>query len=680
MSKVKRKPAAASRIDELVDELNRHGRLYYLEDRPEISDAEYDALYRELLALEAEHPELRRADSPTGRVGAPPGKGFAPVEHRVPMLSLDNAMDAEEMLAFDQRIRRALELEGEIEYLAEPKLDGAGIELLYEAGRLAVGSTRGDGRVGEDVTANLRLCQTIPLGLRGGGPRGERVSVRGEVTLPIARFERLNAQRLERGLEPFANPRNAAAGALRQLHDIDRARLRALDFRAYAIEEGLPKDRKTQFEVVETLKEWGFEVSPEIGVCENARAVIRFHERLLARRNDQPIEIDGTVVKVNRLDWQRELGALTRAPRWAIAFKFPPQQKTTVVKAIEVQVGRTGALTPVAQLAPVHVGGVTVTSASLHNQDEIDRKDVRVGDTVVVQRAGDVIPQIVSVVKSKRPAGTRRFKLPARCPVCKAATVRLEDEVVTRCPNLDCPAQLKNNLRHLASRAALDIEGLGEKLVDQLVERAEVARLSDVFALDAPTLAALERMGEKSAANLVASIERAKQTTLARFLIALGIRHVGEGVAELLAAHFGELDRILAASPEELEAVEGVGSTIAESLAAFAADERNAAEIARMRQLGVSWPSAERSPADGDALAGKTFVVTGTLDGMTRDEAKRRIRAQGGKVTGSVSKKTDYVVVGSDPGSKASKARELGVELLDEAGLMRMLAGSGRRH
>jgi DNA ligase (NAD+) len=676
MPNSRKQPSAASRIDELVEALERHGRLYYLEDRPEISDAEYDALYRELVALEAEHPELRRADSPTGRIGTPPGQGFASVEHRVPMLSLDNAMDAAEMLAFDERVRRVLELEGEIEYLAEPKLDGAGIELIYEAGRLVVGSTRGDGRMGEDVTGNLRLCKTIPSSLRSGTPFGKRVSVRGEVTLPIAGFERLNAARLERGLEPFANPRNAAAGSLRQLHDVDRDRLRALDFRAYAIEEGLPNGTKTQFEVVETLKAWGFEASPDTRICENAEAVIRFHEQLLDRRNDQPIEIDGTVVKVNRLDLQRELGTLTRTPRWAIAFKFPPQQKTTVVEGIEVQVGRTGALTPVARLAPVHVGGVTVTSASLHNQDEIDRKDVRVGDTVLVQRAGDVIPQVVMVVTDKRPAKTRRFKLPSRCPVCKSATIRLEDEVVTRCPDLDCPAQLKNNIRHLASRGALDVEGLGEKLIDQLVERGDVKRLSDVFALNTETLMTLERMGEKSAANLVASLDRAKTTTLARFTIALGIRHVGEGVAELLAAHFGDLDPIFAASREELEAAEGVGPTIAESLVAFAADKRNAAEIARMRKLGVNWPIAERAPADGDALAGKTFVVTGTLANMTRDEAKRRIRAQGGKVTGSVSKKTDYVVVGADPGSKATRAKELEVEILDETGLMQILSGS----
>ncbi len=674
----RKQPGARRRVDELVEQLGRHGRLYYLEDRPEISDAEYDALYAELVALEAAHPELRRADSPSARVGAPPTQGFAPVEHRVPMLSLDNAMDSAEMLAFDERMRRALEVAGEIEYLAEPKLDGAGIELLYASGRLVVGSTRGDGRVGEDVTANLRFCEAIPLALRAGTRFGERVSVRGEVTLPIARFERLNAARLQRGLEAFANPRNAAAGSLRQIHDVDRERLRSLDFRAYAVEEGLPKGTKTQHEVIETLADWGFAPSPHAEICENAEAVIRYHARMLATRNEQPIEIDGTVVKLNRLDHQRELGALTRAPRWAIAFKFPPQQATTLVAAIDVQVGRTGALTPVARLAPVRVGGVTVTSASLHNQDEIERKDVRVGDTVVVQRAGDVIPQIVMVVRDKRPAKTRRFKLPVHCPICQAATVRLEDEVVTRCPNLDCPAQLKNNLRHLASRGALDVEGLGEKLIDQLVERGDVERLSDVFALDAAALTALERMGAKSAANLLASLERAKMTTLARFLIALGIRHVGDGVAELLAAHFGELERILAASREELEAVEGVGPTIAESLVAFAGDARNAAEIARMRELGVHWPAAEPAPSAGDALAGKIFVVTGTLASMTRDEAKRRIRAQGGKVTASVSKKTDYVVVGSDPGSKARDAEELGIEILDEAGFEQILAGKER--
>jgi DNA ligase (NAD+) len=592
------------------------------------------------------------------------------------MLSLDNAMGADAMLAFDERVRRILEADGDIEYLGEPKLDGAGIELIYEAGRLVTGATRGDGRMGEDVTANLRLCETIPLALRAGSKFPKRVSVRGEVTLPVAGFERLNAARLGRDLEPFANPRNAAAGSLRQLHDIDKQRLRALDFCPYAIGEGLPDGVTTQRGVLDILQDWGFTVSPAAKLCKNVEAVMRYHERMLAGRNLQPVEIDGTVIKVNRLIHQRELGVLTRTPRWAIAFKFPPQQETTVVAEIEAQVGRTGALTPVARLRPVHVGGVTVSSASLHNQDEIDRKDVRVGDTVVIQRAGDVIPQIVSVVLDKRPKKTRRYKLPARCPVCKAKTLRLEDEVVTRCPDLDCPAQLKNNLRHLASRGALDVEGLGEKLVDQLVERGDIRRLSDIFALDAEKLMELSRMGEKSATNLVESLERSKQTTLARFLIALGIRHVGQGVAELLANHFGDLDPILAASQEELEAIDGIGPTIAESIAAFASDKRNTEEIARMRKLGARWPAGEKAAAAGDSLAGKTFVLTGSFESMTRDEAKRRIQSEGGKVTGSVSKKTSFVVVGADPGSKARKAEELGVEILDPAGLEALLEGA----
>jgi DNA ligase (NAD+) len=662
------------RIGRLVELLNRHGRLYYLEDNPEISDAEYDRLYRELEALEDEYPDFVRVDSPTRRVGAPPAEGFAEVAHRVPMLSLDNAMDTDELRAFDERVRRMLETEDPLEYAVEPKLDGAGVELVYEDGVLAVGATRGDGRVGEDVTANLRVSQSIPLALQDGAP--QRISVRGEVLLPIARFERLNAKRQARGLEPFANPRNAAAGALRQLHDIDRDRLRALEFRAYALGEGIPAEIDTQAGILDRLAAWGLAVSRERWVCSGVEAVIERHEALLARREQLEVEIDGSVVKVNRLALQAELGALSRSPRWAIAFKFPPAQETTVVEAIEAQVGRTGALTPVAKLRPVHVGGVTVSNASLHNQDEIDRKDVRVGDTVLIQRAGDVIPQIVKVIKKKRQRRKRAYKLPARCPVCGAKTLRLEDEVVTRCPNLDCPAQLKNNLRHLAGRGALDIEGLGEKIVDQLVERGLVKRISDVFALDAAALAGLERMGEKSAANLAASLDKARNTTLARFLIALGVRHVGETVAELLAAHFGDLDPLLAASREELEAVEGVGPTIAESVARFFEDERNAQEVCRLRELGLRWKKTPRAtPRDAGPLAGKTFVVTGTLEGLTRSEAKRRIVERGGKVTGSVSKKTSYVVAGADPGSKLAKARELEVEVLDQEAFEALLDG-----
>jgi DNA ligase (NAD+) len=664
----------SARIATLVEQLNRHLRLYHVEDRPEISDAEYDRLYAELIDLEAAHPESARADSPTARVGAPPAEGFAPVEHRVPMLSLDNAMGSDEMLAFDERVRRILEIEGddEVAYVGEPKLDGAGIELVYEDRQLVVGATRGDGRTGEDVTANLRLCQSIPLVLAPSAP-AQRVSVRGEITLPVAAFERLNARRLAAELEPFANPRNAAAGSLRQLNDVDTDRLRALDFRAYALGEGLPDGITTQMGILNALSQWGFTTSPDTELCANAEGVVAYHEKLLAGRNAQPIEIDGTVVKVDRLDQQRELGTLTRAPRWAIAFKFPPQQETTTVLGIEVQVGRTGALTPVARLRPVHVGGVTVSNASLHNQDEIDRKDVRVKDTVVVQRAGDVIPQIVKVVIEQRPKGTRRYRLPARCPVCGSDTVRLEEEAVTRCPNLDCPAQLLNNLRHMAGRGALDIEGLGDKLVAQLVADGHVSRLSDVFALDVERVLGLERMAQKSADNLITSIERARDTTLPRFLIGLGIRHVGEGVAELLAGHFGDLDPMMGADFEQFEAIDGIGPTIAESVAAFFADERNTGEIARMRECGVRWPTAEPVESGGDALADKTFVLTGSLEGMTREEAKRRIQQQGGKVTGSVSKKTSYVVVGTDPGSKAAKAEELGVEALDEAALLTLL-------
>jgi DNA ligase (NAD+) len=674
----KRRDGVRERMRTLAKEIERHNRLYYLEDAPEIADADYDALFRELQQLEREHPDLAAPDSPTLRVGAPPAEGFAEVRHRVPMRSLDNAMNADELRAFDERVRRLLETGDPVEYVVEPKLDGAGVELVYEDGVLTVGSTRGDGHVGEDVTANLRQSASIPLSLHGELPAKGRVSVRGEVVLPIARFERLNEGRRNRGLEPFANPRNAAAGALRQLHDIDRERLRALEFRAYALGEGVPRSVDTQSAVLEQLADWGFSVSPEWGLCRGVEEAIERHEALLGRRERLPVEIDGSVVKVDRLALQRELGELSRSPRWAIAFKFPPSQATTVVEDIETQVGRTGALTPVAKLRPVHVGGVTVSSASLHNQDEVDRKDVRVGDTVVVQRAGDVIPQIVEVVEKKRRRGARRWKLPSHCPVCKSKTVRLPEEAVTRCPNLDCPAQIKNNLLHMASRAALDIEGLGEKLVDQLVDRGLVKSLAGVFRLDHDTLAGLERMADKSAANVVAALEKAKRTTLARFLVALGIRHVGETVAELLARHFGDLDPLLESSQEELESVEGVGPIIAESVARFFADPRNRAEVEALRKLGVTWEKRAPAPARREGpLTGRTFVLTGTLEGLTRDEAKRRIEGLGGKVTGSVSKKTDYVVAGAEPGSKLERARELGVEVLDRAGLEALLEGSG---
>ena len=667
---------AERRMEHLAAELSRHARLYFADDRPELSDAEYDRLVRELTALEGRWPDLVRADSPTHRIGAPPAEGFTPAPHRVPMLSLDNAMDEAELRAFDERVRRVLGSAEPVAYAGEPKLDGAGVELVYEAGRLRVGATRGDGRVGEDVTSNLRLVWSLPLTLGAGGPTPPPlVSVRGEVILPLAAFERLNRERVARGDEPFANPRNAAAGSLRQLHEIDTRRLGALELRAYALGEGVPPGVQTQMDVLATLRAWGFVVSAESELCPDVDAAVAYHGRMLARRADLPIESDGTVFKVNRLDLQREVGELPRSPRWAIATKFPPQQETTVVEAIEVNVGRTGALTPVAKLRPVHVGGVTVSSASLHNQDEVDRKDVRVGDTVLIQRAGDVIPQIVLTIPEKRPPGTQPFRLPAECPVCGGPAVRLEGEAVTRCTNLDCPAQLKNNLLHLASRSALDIDGLGEKLVDQLVDRGLVRRVSDVFAQDAATLAALDRMGEKSATNLVASLARARKTTLPRFLLALGIGHVGENVAQLLARHFGDLDPLIAATPEEIDAVPGIGSTIAESVSRFFADPRNAAEVTRLRELGVAWVRAAVTPRRDGPLTGKSFVLTGTLHGTTREDAKRRIEEAGGRVTSSVSKQTDYVVAGADPGSKLAKAQELELTVVDEAGLEALLAG-----
>jgi DNA ligase (NAD+) len=661
----------------LVADLNRHLRLYHQQDAPEISDAEYDRRYRELEALEAELGEVD-PDSPTRRVGAAPAEGFAPVVHRVPMLSLDNAMSEEELRGFAERVAKQLDRSGHVAFVGEPKLDGAGVELVYENGILAVGSTRGDGRVGEDVTTNLRHLGSIPMRLRG--PKGElagRLSVRGEVVLPLAPFQRLNASRAARGLEPFVNPRNAASGSLRQLHDVDLERLRSLEFRAYAIGEGGPPKPARQSQVLEALAGYGFETSPGWRVCADTEAALAFYRDLLSRRHELPMEVDGVVFKVEEIALQRDLGELARVPRWAIAFKFPAQQETTVVLEIFPSVGRTGAITPVAKLAPVFVGGVTVTSASLHNQDEIDRKDVRIGDTVVIQRAGDVIPQIVSVVPSKRPAYTTPYRLPSECPVCGARAVRAEGDAVTRCPNRACPAKLKNRLLHLAGRGALDVDGLGDKIVTQLLEKGLVQAPPDVFALDQATLAGLDRMGEKSAANLHRALMRARTTTLPRFLVALGIPEVGENVADLLARHFADLDPLMAATAEELTAVEGIGPVIAERIVHFFGDEAHRAEVERFRELGVRWEKlAQRSgAAAAGPLAGKTFVLTGTLPSLSRSEAEARIEAAGGKVTGSVSKKTDYVVAGEAAGSKLAKARELGVSVLDEDGLLQLLTG-----
>ncbi len=678
---------AARRIEHLSREIHRHNRLYYQDDAPEISDFEYDGLLRELQALEARHPELIRSDSPTQIVGASVSNGLATAPHRSPMLSLANAMDESELRAFDDRIRRMLGLPaGEpIAYAGEPKLDGSGVELIYEDGRLEQGLTRGDGMQGEVVTRNLLEIPSIPRRLAKTGVAAPPVaSVRGEVVMPLATFRALNQARVERDEPPFANPRNAAAGALRQIHDIDLKRLRGLEFRAYALEEGRPDSLETQTSILETLADWGFVVSEQSRLCKDVDACVALHAELQAARAELPVEIDGTVLKVDALADQQRLGALARSPRWAIAFKFPPEQASTVLEHIEVQVGRTGALTPVARLRPVQVGGVTVSNTSLHNQDEIDRKDIRIGDTVVIQRAGDVIPQLVRVDLAARTARAADatplecYRLPTSCPICAARTIRLEGEAVTRCPNIDCPAQLKTNLRHLAGRGALDVDGLGEKLVDQLVEAGLVGRLSDLFRLDEARLVELERMGEKSAANLLEALERAKQTTLPRFLIALGIRHVGETVAELLAEAFGDLDPLMAADAEAIAAIPGIGPTIAESVARFLSDSANRREVGELRALGVRWPAHEGPTSDENAgarsLDGLTFVLTGTLS-APRGEFKKRIEAAGGRVVGSVSKKTSYLVAGEKAGSKLEKASALGVEVLDEAGIEALLAG-----
>ncbi len=677
-------PDEKSRARELVDLIAKHNRLYYQEDQPNISDAEYDELFRELQDLECRFPSLAFPGSPTQSVGAAPAEGFRSVTHRSPMLSLENAMNDGEMRAFDERIRRALGVDEETDlaYWAEPKWDGASLELVYLDGKLQVAATRGDGKAGEDVSFNARYISTIPAQLKGGQDTTQTISIRGEVVLPIAAFEGLNAEREKQGLPLLANPRNAAAGALRQLRKLDKERLQALEFQAYGLAEGLPADARTQQDIMRSIESWGFQTNPLARVCPDLESALAFHQVLQDQRTELRVECDGTVFKVNRLDLQKELGEVSRAPRWAIAQKFPPQQQTTILEAIEVQVGRTGALTPVAKLTPVRVGGVTVSNASLHNQDEIERKDIRVGDTVIVQRAGDVIPQIVTVLPDKRPRGAKRYKLPERCPACNSKAVRLADEVVTRCPNIDCPAQLKNNLWHLASRKALDIDGLGEKLIDQLVDAGVVKRCSDLFALELAALQDLERMGEKSAENLLRSLEKSKSTTLTRFLIALGIRHVGENVADLLAQYLGDLpvfdpknsetEKLF--DQEEIEAVEGIGPIIAESIVSFFSDERNRDEITRLRQLGLHWPPVEKAPAKSEtAVSGKTFVLTGTLPTLTRDEARQKILAAGGSVTGSVSKKTDYVVTGEKAGSKLRKAEELGVAVLDEDALLALL-------
>jgi DNA ligase (NAD+) len=658
----------AAEVERLRREIDEHNRRYYVLDAPTITDAEYDALFRRLEQLEVEHPELRTPDSPTQRVGAKPLEKFGTVRHRHPMLSLNNVTTPEEMAEFDARVRKFLGRE-RIEYVGEPKVDGVAVELVYRHGRLAVASTRGDGVVGEDITQNVRTIRTVPLRLVGDGSLPALLEVRGEVFLPLAAFRRLNAEREEAGQPVFANPRNAAAGSLKQL-DPRVTAARPLEFVCHGIGEAEELGTATHWETLQRLAALGLKPVPRSRVCATRDAVLQLFAELDAERDRLRYEIDGLVVKVNDLALQRRLGEVSRAPRWAVAYKFKPRQAQTRILRIVPSVGRTGVLTPVAELEPVPVGGVTVRNASLHNMDEIERKDIRVGDHVLLERAGDVIPYVVKVLVEKRTGHERKFHMPSHCPVCGADVVRAEGEVAYRCIGLSCPAQLKQSLRFFAARGALDIEGMGEKLVDQLVEKQLVEDVADVYHLDAETLAGLERMGEKSAANLVAQIERSKRTTLPRFLVALGIRQVGEATAKALAEHFGTLDRIMQASADELQEVRDVGPEVAASIRRFFDEKQNRKVIQRLLDAGVK-PAPVARPKG--PLAGKKVVLTGTLESMTRPEAQRRIEALGGRVLGSVSRETDWVVAGADPGSKLTKAEKLGVPVLDEKQFLRLL-------
>ncbi|MCO5103204.1 MAG: NAD-dependent DNA ligase LigA [Burkholderiaceae bacterium] len=675
---------AAIKIEALRQQINRWAHLYYVQDAPEVPDAEYDRVFRALQALEAQFPGLVTPESPTQRVGGAPRPELTPVRHAVPMLSIHTETDVSPAgaQAFDARVRRELGLAADappVAYVAELKFDGLAMTLRYEAGVLVQAATRGDGEVGEDVTHNIRTMRQIPLRLPSDVP--PVLEVRGEVYMARADFENLNEAQRERGQKTFINPRNTAAGAVRQL-DPAIAAQRPLKFFAYGLGEVTPveqggPDFATHFDLLQQLKQWGFPVAAQTTQALGASELVAFHERIAKERDQLPYDIDGVVYKVDALALQRQLGFKTREPRWAVAHKYPAQEMVTRIEGIDVQVGRTGKLTPVARLAPVFVGGVTVTNATLHNLFEIRKKGVRVGDQVIVRRAGDVIPEVVGVVPGARPSYVANFRMPTHCPICGSDVVREPGEANHRCTGgLFCPAQRKEALLHFAARRAMDIDGLGEKLVDQLVDGAVVHTLPDLYRIGLVGLLALERMGEKSAQNLLAALEKSKSTTLARFLFALGIRHVGEATAKDLARHFGSLDAILNATTDELLQVPDVGPVVAEAIHTFLAQPHNLEVVEQLRACGVHWPEGPPAERTTLPLAGQTVVLTGTLPTLTREDAKTMLEAAGAKVAGSVSKKTHYVVAGEDAGSKLAKAQELGVAVLDETGLMALLGKS----
>ena len=668
------KKGPRTELDRLYGQIRHHDYCYYVLDAPEVPDAEYDRQYRKLIELEARNPELVASDSPTKRVGSAPVQGLDEVQHAMPMLSLSNAFAKDDVIEFDRRCREALGLDV-VGYVAEPKLDGLAVSLHYDNGQLVRAATRGDGNRGEDVTHNARTIRSIPLHLVGVDHPGQ-LEVRGEVYMSHTGFTRLNEAQRGSGGKLYVNPRNAAAGSLRQL-DPRITASRPLAFYGYGV--GLVNARaspESQSQMLDSLRHWGIRVNPQVSVVSGAAGCIDYYEKIVAIREKLAYDIDGVVYKVDSFAAQKQLGFIARAPRWALAHKFPAQEELTVIQSIEVQVGRTGAVTPVARLQPVFVGGVTVSNATLHNASEIKRLDVRVGDTVIIRRAGDVIPEVVSVVLDRRIGGTRAFRFPKRCPICGSDIVGDADQVVLRCSGgLFCSAQLKESIKHFASRRAMDIEGLGSKLVDQLVETGHVRDVADLFDLDLEVLLSLERMGEKSARNLLDAIDHSQNTSLGRFLFALGIPQVGEATANTLAEHFATLDRLRAADQSQLQAVSDVGPVVAEGVIRFFSQTDNQQVIDRLLAAGVIWPDKQIS-VPSDKLAGKTFVLTGTLDQLTRDDAKQRLTDQGARVTGSVSGKTDFLVAGADPGSKLVKAEELGIPVLDEIAFLLLLEES----